>query len=254
MSDSRNRGLDIATGDFIGFVDSDDFIEINMYETLYKLIEKYNTDISIVSYNNIKNHNKIPKDDSNELHIYNQEEALINIIIDKKIQSYVWNKLFKAELFKDIRFPVGVILEDVYTMYNIFKKIENVVYLEVPLYNYVYRADSLLHKFQEKKLESFFNVIIYRFNQVKYEYPHLDKYNSLSLIIWVTRIYCIMVEENDTDDIFLKNQFSTIKNTFERQKKYILDNLDPFMCIVLYLMLWDLKKGRKVIELLLSLE
>ena len=99
LSDARNSALKIAKGDYIGFVDSDDYIADDMFETLCDLMEDNNSDISIVSFYEIYNNKLIGVRDSKELENMTKLEAMKELLIDSKIQSYAWNKLFKRELF-----------------------------------------------------------------------------------------------------------------------------------------------------------
>jgi len=117
LSDARNFGLKIATGDYIGFVDSDDYIADDMYETLYHTIKNNNADISIVSFYEMYKEKVIGVRDSGNLEILSKQEAMKELLIDTKIQSYAWNKLFKKELFNDLKFPTGKNFEDIELLY-----------------------------------------------------------------------------------------------------------------------------------------
>ena len=113
ISDVRNHGLKIATGDYIGFVDSDDYIAEDMFETLVSLLEKNDADISIVSFYEYYNGKLIGVRENENVEIMNKVEAIKELLIDRKIQSYTWNKLFKKELFDGLQFPVGKNFEDI---------------------------------------------------------------------------------------------------------------------------------------------
>lgn len=107
QSDARNAGLDIASGDLIGFVDSDDWIENDMYETLYNLLSKYQADISACAHY-IEYGTKIKAAfESKEIITFNHKDAMMALIKDKIIRNYVWEKLYKRELFNNLRFPMG---------------------------------------------------------------------------------------------------------------------------------------------------
>ncbi len=144
LSDARNWAIDVAEGEYIEFVDSDDYIEQDMIEFLYNNIEQYNADISICSYYMIDEKECINQS-TNELYVYSRLEILQEVLLDEKIRSYAWNKLFKKSLFDDIRFPVGKIFEDVITIGKLFEKSEKVVLNDVAKYYYRQREGSILH-------------------------------------------------------------------------------------------------------------
>ena len=252
LSDARNKGLDIAVGNYIGFVDGDDYIEPDMYQTLYHLIKEYNTDLSMISYNNVKNGITRPRVNTNTIRIFEKMEALQSIIIDKEIQSYVWNKLYKAEILQDIRFPIGIMYEDVSTMLKIFKKMNNIVYFETPKYNYVFRENSIVNDYSHQKQEDCLSVVIDNYYEVE-EFPDLDKYRCYSVILWMVRLYGFMIRANDPDNAFIKKHYDLFQKAYERHKEYIVDNLDPAKRIILFAMLWDLDKSREVVKVLYGL-
>ena len=117
MSHTRNVGLDIARGDYIGFVDADDWIATNMYETLYKDIIDYDADIVSIRYLIAKNENvKLPVNKENSIEILTGVDKLRRYleygIESRSNLNSVWSKLYKKELFKNIRFPEGKRYED----------------------------------------------------------------------------------------------------------------------------------------------
>ena len=148
LSSARNTGLDIATGSLINFVDSDDYLELNMLEELKNNMDKYHSDISICDFYYIKNnrrreHNYLDRefivDGKNKFVYLENEYGLLTI--------YAWNKLYKRELFNSIRYPKGKIYEDSYIICDLLDKAKAVSYLIKPLYNYVYRKNSIVNTF-----------------------------------------------------------------------------------------------------------
>jgi glycosyltransferase involved in cell wall biosynthesis len=155
LSDARNKGIESAKGDFIGFVDGDDFIEPKMYETLYNLNIKHSADISTCKISTIRN-NKTSKEKkyTNKTTIFNSYEA-IKFMYGGKLTGYsACNKLYSSKLFEEIKFPNNRIFEDAAIMYKLYDNANKIVQIDWPFYNYVYREQSITHsKFSEKRFD-----------------------------------------------------------------------------------------------------
>lgn len=154
QSTARNQGLSYATGEFIGFVDSDDTIEPNMYQTLYQLINCYQVDIAMCGCNTIDERSTMlatTKDIGQPL-LLNQNELWHEVFAE--LNNAVWNKLFKASLLKDIRFPEDIIHgEDLLFNIEYLKLCNTGVITSEPLYNYLKREGSVTKQaFSSKKL------------------------------------------------------------------------------------------------------
>ena len=95
LSDARNVGLKAARGEYIGFVDSDDYVSNEMFENLYNTLISNDVDVAICNFYIVIDDKNIIKNADNGVEIYNKLEILKEILLDKKIQSYAWNKLYK---------------------------------------------------------------------------------------------------------------------------------------------------------------
>lgn len=143
LSYSRNVGLDNAHGEYLGFVDGDDWIEKDMYETLYNLIIQHKADISICThFSEFTDTTKI-EFNSGVIQEFTPNEAIICLLEDIKIRNYLWEKLSKRELYKDIRFPVGKIFEDMAVQHKVFYNAQKVVLSCTPKYHYRIRRGSI---------------------------------------------------------------------------------------------------------------
>lgn len=161
-AEARNYGIRLAKGDFIGFVDSDDYIEENMYETLYNIMIDFKSDIVVCNHMNFKDNfykrenKRIMKKD---IKSFNNIEALENYLLNygdknKVMKTIVWDKLYKKELFDNISFPKGKIAEDGYVIYKLLYYSNKITYVDEILYYYYQRNDSVSKtKFSLKTLE-----------------------------------------------------------------------------------------------------
>ena len=175
LSDARNVGIDNSRGKYIGFVDSDDYIAPDMYEVLYKNIIEYNADISMCGYYDCYENRIIQHSNDNSVYSYSQEEA-IKIILDGKLFSvHAWTKLYKREIFANIRYPKGKICEDAYIIMDIMKTVNTAVFTPTPKYYYVHRSQSInTSKFSPRDFDRI-DAHERNYEIIKNEYPNLKK-------------------------------------------------------------------------------
>lgn len=182
LSSARNYGIQKAKAEYIGFVDSDDWVDSKMFELLYKRIIENKSDISICGINYIYEDGSIK---NSELGVKKERnvsstEALKTMFIGNEFRCHAVNKLYKKELFENIQFPNGKFVEDVFTMYRLIDKATKVTLIKPKLYYYLQaRKDSIVNtKFNVKffemfdalsEIEKYFNEREL-FNEIKEEY------------------------------------------------------------------------------------
>lgn len=156
LSDARNAGLEIAKGDYIGFVDSDDVISMRMYERLVQVAEDTGTDI--IECNYLRFEKEIPAEKSLQLEnirCYDTEEALEQLICESTFQHISWNKLYRKEIFQTLRFEKGKLHEDVFLTYQAFGMCRKAAKIDEVLYYYRQRSESIMGaSFSLKNLDS----------------------------------------------------------------------------------------------------
>ena len=178
LSDARNKGLEIAKGEYIGFIDSDDYIESDMYEVLYNLLKQYNADVSICNFYTVSQGKIAIKNAENGIKEYNRIEILKEVLLDNNIQSYAWNKLYKKELFDEIKYPVGKKYEDIGTTFYLLEKCNKVVVTGKPEYYYINRQDSIVNNVTETTITDYIELIMQRYDYIEENIKELSSYNK----------------------------------------------------------------------------
>ena len=152
LSDARNVAIDVAKGAYIGFVDSDDYIALDMFEKLYNAINEYEADISVcLHYVEKGKALSIEVPPMDEVKVMGRDEAEKLLLEDKFVKNYAWDKLYKATLFEGVRYPVGRNYEDIATTYLLFEKADKVCRIPEYLYSYQMRDDSISANASDEK-------------------------------------------------------------------------------------------------------
>lgn len=149
LSAARNVGLQNADGEYIGFVDSDDWIEPEMYEVLLKELEETESDVCICDF--YQESGIFEKDFQPDEVVYQDADAL-KALLDRKINYNVWNKLYRREVFQDILFPVGKNFEDIAIMHRIMYEAGRVAVIPNVGYHYRLRIESITRDYSAKNL------------------------------------------------------------------------------------------------------
>ncbi|PWM80678.1 MAG: hypothetical protein DBY41_05420, partial [Clostridium sp.] len=143
VSSARNRGIDIASGDFIGFVDGDDIIEDDMYEMLVNNAIKYNADISHCGYKLVENNKETLFYGTEKLIIQDRKKGLLDLFEGTLIEPSLCNKIFKNNIVGDIRLNESIsINEDLYFNVLLFNKSNKSIFEDKTKYNYMKREGS----------------------------------------------------------------------------------------------------------------
>lgn len=252
VSSARNKGIEAAEGDYIGFIDGDDLIESEMYKTLVDLLEEENADIAHCGYQMVFPDRVDYYHNTGKKKIQTTEEGLKDLLSGEMIEPGLVNKLYKKELIKNCRLNETVkINEDLLMNYQLFKLSQKSVYYDITPYSYMIRsssatgANSLI-----KKREDALRVL----NQIKDDCIN----NNLLSIIYKRYIYLLMAICRDDlkDRSYIEYQKKQRKQLKKELKTDIFKSCIPkklkymslFSCYLPHIMkviykMYDLKTG-----------
>ena len=191
QSEARNMGLDRMTGSYVTFVDSDDWVELDYVENLYKKITKYQADIAVGNYYSFNEAEGMYYfhifGDSCYEKVYDNVSIFENLYESQEMKSFalisVWGKLYKADLLKHLRFDIGKLGEDGYLNQKIYLLAEKTIYLNKGLYAYRQREGSSSRIWTEKWMHALVDAMSERITLLaNMNYPlekHLAVYRQM---------------------------------------------------------------------------
>jgi len=200
LSSARNAGLDIANGEYIGFVDSDDYIEENMYLEMLNSLKKYDANLVICSYFSDREI-KYPCEKSMLVNV----DFVFKLYLKDQIQAYAWNKLYSKDIFKDIRYTDGILFEDMDVFLPILKKAEKIVLLNDKLYHYIKRKNSIINSIFNIKQVKCLDIIESHKGYLDGIYDNLIKERSMFLSWW------LLCQMKQLDENYAKRFVKTIR-------------------------------------------
>jgi glycosyltransferase involved in cell wall biosynthesis len=152
LSSARNAGLDIATGDFVTFVDSDDYLDLNTYSSNMEFLNQ-NSKIDILSFplRKISEFSTIEISSKEIQIVENKIEIIKEYLIGTNISNSVCNKIFRAKIFKEIRFEFGRLNEDTLFIPQLMENVNGMIISSIGFYNYRVRMNSIITTMRSDK-------------------------------------------------------------------------------------------------------
>lgn len=186
---ARNNGLKIASGNFISFIDSDDYISPKMYQILYEVFS-YNDEVDIVECGyDITKDDEIDFEDREigDYRIYSKMEAMYENIVDNIFKQLIWNKLYKKKVIDGILFPLGKKIDDEFWTYQVIGKANKLVHIPNKLYAYCQQDSSVMHSLNACNRLQAVEARCQRHEYICRYFPGLEWESKINL--WFTIIY-----------------------------------------------------------------
>lgn len=223
LSDARNVGVDIASGKYVYFVDSDDWLVPNAIEELVECAERNQCEVVqsgfYYSYEERQLCSFTPEKE-NRLVLFSREKAMRELIRNVDIKNFAWGKLYLTSIVKKYKFPKGLYFEDVYWKHHIIHDITRYAIMYIPLYYYRQRTDSISGDFSIRNLDLLKGAEL-RLGFVKNNYPQF--YDLMLSKYWLlTTTFYRTSKRNDDDYVrkTFKDYWNYANETYERPLKY----------------------------------
>lgn len=260
VAKARNTGLDVATGELIAFVDSDDWIEPGMYAKMFELMEEQKADLVFCGYRKIMQ-DKILNFSKNRVRVFYGKELLDTYLTGHDLcllTPAVWNRLYKREMIGDVRFAEIYKYEDCVFNAQIMPKSRKSVYIDKAYYNYRMCTSSLTHeKESQADVESF---VYANCEQEKWVTCQLSessiRKNQLNYYCLLLDIYCKIRGKSDMANArkLLKQEFCRIRKEarfgiFEKMEISMKDQVQLFASTYIlesYFLIEKIRKRNKI--------
>ena len=188
LSDARNHGIEAATGRYLGFVDGDDYLEPQMYERLHNALVENDAEMSICSFRYVGGY----EERNGRLSIKDEVVTGKEILLERRMANnawwcvVAWNKLYKKELFRELRYPVGKVHEDEWIIHRLLWDVKRVACITYVGYDYIQRETSISHSHNLKTLNAIEAYIdrydFYKSNRVPVKVRYINLIRSYSVL------------------------------------------------------------------------
>lgn len=227
LSDARNYGVERATGDYIGFVDSDDYIDAEMYEKLYEAIKKENVDVAECNLKIVYPEKTDLFTDQKYYQICNKQEYLEEYLKIEKIFGSACVRLTKADIAKKLKFPVGKLYEDTYYAYDLIGIVDKYVIVDNPYYNYLMRENSITNAKFNPRIFDLIEIVEKFHTNIYKNYPSLkEAADCRKMYAYFSVLNSILLEEDFKNNSFYKQIIDYFKEEYTKllRNKYITRN------------------------------
>ena len=235
LSAARNTGLDTASGDYICFVDSDDYIDTKLCERIVNILSETCVDIVAFDIALVDEKGKDIGSIESSHGLFADKKVALRELLSNHLNNYAWNKVYKRCVFDDVRYPVGYTWEDLGTTYKLLLNANSIFCTPEKLYYYRQRKGSIIHSITRKALRDIFLMQKNRYDNLSVIYPDIAelclplvvssalKYYDRSL--WenvdqqVLKEALCLLRDNKVKNLSLQNNI-VFKVFYANQKRY----------------------------------
>jgi glycosyltransferase involved in cell wall biosynthesis len=202
LSDARNKGIELVTGEYVVFVDSDDWLADNFLEQMLNHSFKFNADVVQAAFyyayddhllfdNRYYSKNDLPT-------ILDNKTLMHELIVNEKVKNFAWGKLYRTEIIKDILFVKGVLFEDVFWAHRVMARVNTYVIIHQPLCFYLQRSESIVSTYTPKNLD-ILKGLIERHSFIEQYYSNLISESFRVILKTSLQHYKLLSWKNDVD-------------------------------------------------------
>ena len=222
LSDARNYGVERANGEYIGFVDSDDYIHENMYEELYKAIKKSGTFIAECGVTRVyKNILRPHYEGEDYFLVLDREGYLKEYLENKRLYGSAWCKLIHKDLAKKIKFPTGKIYEDAFYTLELLKNVDKYTLISGNYYYYYIRENSITTRPFSSKDMDYIEIM----NQIEdYTLSNFPTFKEQLLVRLSFAYISIFNQLLEVDDYKTKKEYKILKDKLKDNYFKVLVN------------------------------
>lgn len=184
LSGARNRGIEEARGEYLAFIDGDDYIDSRMMEVLLNNMISTQADISVVDFQRVDEDMVLHEIDiQDQIQIYEGANILSRLWMDNVRTVIACNKLYKKSLFDDLQYPIGRYHEDTFIIHRLLYQCSRVVYSNLKLYYYVQHSGSIMNRLSAKRIDDAVAAYEDRICFFEEKGKHREKYVSQKMLI-----------------------------------------------------------------------
>lgn len=220
LSDARNAGMKLVNGNYVIFIDSDDYIEKDMFEYMYNNIQQNDADMATCGIYEVYS-DRIESQKQEKDFACTGEEAFRCILRGHTIRGEIWNKLIKKECVKDLEFPKGRIYEDIFYTVDLMQRVKKVAVGTEPKYYYLHREDSITGKAYRPQLFDIIEGYTKNYQVVKRVFPSLEREAEC---LWIWSRFIVLDKMLLEDDYKKIDGFKELVSFIRRHIIYIVKN------------------------------